>query len=224
MSPWLFGFTSSSESRTRQSTLRRTVFATCLAAAAAGCGNDDDPDATRDIASNPEGEGAGPNEDGAAGPAAANSNDGPAASTSSSDDEPEDPCEAACLRYDEQCGSDSDCWILCDVWRDGFAECQPEYDALYECVRDEDEFVFDCNQDFVLAQVEDCTMQSEVLWYCDRAGGMDCRPEPALDDACAAGTPKPPNYTYCRYEITPEECVPHNGALGEGPPLGWCCP
>jgi hypothetical protein len=195
-----------------------------LAAVVTACGGDGDSNAmANDTSSLPRDDPQpNPDEDDTDGSADPTADDGP--TSGSSDDEPEDPCEAACLRYDEQCGSDSDCWILCDVWRDGFAECQPEYQALYECVRNEDDFVFDCNQDFVLAQVEGCTMQSEVLWYCDRAGGMDCRHEPALDDACAAGTPKPPNYTYCRYEITPEECVPHNGALGEGPPLGWCCP
>jgi hypothetical protein len=206
-------------------TLRRAVVATCLGALAIACADDDESpsDATSNDAPNLPGDDAEPepSEDGTGGSASPNADD---TASGGSGPEPEDPCEAACLRYGEQCGTDDSCWILCDIWRDGFLQCQPEYDAYYECVQDEETFVFDCSQDFVLARVDDCTMLSEVLWYCDRADGMDCRHEPALDDSCAAGTPKPPNYTYCRYEVTPEDCVPHNGALGEGPPLGWCCP
>lgn len=78
--------------------------------------------------------------------------------------------------------------------------------------------------DFLLARFESCATQNAVLWYCDRSEGLDCRHEPALDESCTAGTPKPPNYTFCRYDVTPADCVPYTGTVGDSPPTAWCCP
>jgi hypothetical protein len=81
------------------------------------------------------------------------------------------------------------------VWRDGFSECEPEYEAFYECVSEQVAFSFDCTQSFPLARPQACSVEYSTLWYCERAEGQDCRREPALDQSCAVGTPKPPNYT-----------------------------
>jgi hypothetical protein len=208
---------------------RRCVFLPLLFVALA-CGNDTsespvDPTSTEGAA------GAQPDEaERGGGPNAAEGGNGGEGlpgngGTSGNEEEAVDPCVAPCQRYVEQCGVEDDCSILCLVWRRSFVECEPEFDENYACVDQQADFEFDCSQDFLLADVDACTVELETLWYCDRAEGLECRHEPALDESCSVGTPKPPNYTYCRYDATPPEgCVPHLGELGDTPPLGWCCP
>jgi hypothetical protein len=192
----------------------------CATALLIACG---DPDGSDGDASGRSGRGAKPSEEPAE--ASPGPRDGPPdAGSGGAAGEAEDPCVESCLSYGEQCVAEDSCEILCRIWRDGFAECQPEYDVYFECVRAASPLDFDCSQDFLLARVEACSTENAVLWYCDRSEGQDCLHEPALDESCTTGTPKPPNFTLCRYDVTPDDCVPYTGTVGDSPPTGWCCP
>jgi hypothetical protein len=133
------------------------------------------------------------------------------------------PCAVVCERYSSECGTDHTCSSFCEIYRDGFPECLPEFDAFFSCAATNTSFRFDCAQHFAL-QPTLCERQYHTLHYCDRTGGLECRPEPAFDQSCTVVVnPRPPHYTYCRLDATPPAgCVPYSTSSEY--PLAYCCP
>ena len=133
------------------------------------------------------------------------------------------PCAVTCTRYNAQCGAQQTCSSFCEIYRDDFNECLPEFDAFFACAAIDTSFRFDCAQYFAL-QFGSCEREFHTLHYCDRAGGLECRPEPNFDASCTAGVnPRPPHYTYCRLDATPPAgCVPYSTTSEY--PIAFCCP
>jgi hypothetical protein len=133
------------------------------------------------------------------------------------------PCALVCERYSSVCRTEQTCSSFCEIYRDGFPECLPEFDALFSCGAANTSFRFNCAQPFAL-QPTLCERQYQTLHYCDRTGGLECRPEPAFDRSCTVGVnPRPPHYTYCRLDATPPAgCVPYSTSSEY--PLAYCCP
>ena len=92
-------------------------------------------------------------------------------------------------------------------------------DASPQCTTD-----VDCAEAFAL-QPGACVREYHTLHYCDRAGGLDCRHEPAFDESCTVGpNPRPPRFLFCRIDASPPPaCVPYLGTSPDDP-FAYCCP